>query len=59
MSALFSKYNCIDVFIMMKFEIYNQFLGEKIKREDGVCYRGVGRPKWNGALKKITLFVSQ
>jgi hypothetical protein len=45
MCALFSKYNCIDVFIMMKLVIYNQFLGEKIKREDGVCYRGVARPK--------------
>jgi hypothetical protein len=46
MCVLFSKYNCIDVFIMMKLVIYNQFLGKKKKkREDGVCYRGVARPK--------------
>jgi hypothetical protein len=37
MCALFSKYNGIDVFVMKKFVIYNQFLGEQIKREDGVC----------------------
>jgi len=45
MCALFSKYNCIDIFIMIKLVIYNQFLGEKIKREDGGVLRGVARPK--------------